>query len=260
MDDTLIPAATILIVRDVADDAGMEIFMVKRHHQIDFASGALVFPGGKIDHSDYADELRGYCADTAELSDSERHFRLGAIREAYEECGILLARRRGSRQLISGDELASLTAWRDRFNAHDTDMLEFARTAELEFACDLLEHFGHWITPEMMPKRFDTHFFLARAPSDQLAIHDGHESVDSVWIKPGEALVAAEAGTHTIIFPTRMNLVKLNQHIRIDDALAACGTVRTVTPWIEKEGERHYLRIQADAGYGDPREDVTRGL
>ncbi len=258
--DGLIPAATVMILRDRPH--GMEVFMVVRHHQIDFASGALVFPGGKIDAGDFDAGLRDVSTNGAAFDDKELAFRIGSIREAYEECGVLLAREKGDKDFISAERLHALTPWRDKFNDRKTPctMLEFARAANLEFACDALGHFAHWITPDMMPKRFDTYFYLVRAPEDHIAEHDGHESVDSVWITPQQALAEADAKKRTIIFPTRMNIEKLAQYETVDQTLAACGHVVTVEPFLQQEGDKTYLRIQPNAGYGDPKEDVSRGL
>jgi len=254
----LIAAATVMIVRDT--DNGPEVFMVVRHHEIDFASGALVFPGGKVDAGDYASDLRDHCSGTDGLSDHEIAMRIASIRESFEECGILLAREKGQDSFISAARLAELEDWRSRFNKGEADMLSFAQQEGLDFAVDALGYFARWITPEMMKKRFDTYFYIVRAPEDHIGLHDGSESVDSVWITPQQAMDEADAGTRTVIFPTRMNLQKLAERKDVDEALAKCSDVVTVQPFVEVDGDKRYLRIQADAGYGDPREDITRGL
>lgn len=100
-----VPAATILMLRD--GEQGLEVFMVVRHHQIDFASGALVFPGGKIDAADQL--AKDYCDGVAGATDYQVAMQVGAIREAFEECGVLLARAQGQTDLISGDRLAQLS-------------------------------------------------------------------------------------------------------------------------------------------------------
>ena len=256
-DDNLIPAATVMMLRDT--DAGPEVFMVVRHHEIDFASGALVFPGGKVDQDDFDAGLRAHCAAEAEFDDKELALRVASIRESFEECGILLAREKGATDFVSAARLAALEGWRDRFNKGEATMLQFAEAEGLEFAVDALGFFAHWITPKMMKKRFDTYFYMARAPQDHVALHDGGESVDSVWITAAQALADADAKKRTVIFPTRMNIEKLAQRESVDDALAQCGDVVTVTPFIEQEGEKTFLRIQPEAGYGDPKEDITRG-
>ena len=256
--DELIPAATVMMLRDTDD--GPEVFMVVRHHEIDFASGALVFPGGKADPADFDIGLRPYCGSADDYDDKELALRIASIRESFEECGILLAREKGESDFISAARLQELEGWRDRFNNRDATMLEFAEAENLEFAVDELGFFAHWITPEMMPKRFDTYFYMARAPQDHIGAHDGNESVDSIWITARQALADADAKKRTVIFPTRMNIEKFAKRESVDDALAQCGDVITVTPFIEKEGEKSFLRIQTNAGYGDPKEDVTRGL
>lgn len=258
MSDTgLIPAATILIARDSAD--GPEVFMVVRHHEIDFASGALVFPGGKVDKPDFDPALRAHVINAEAYDDEALAMRIGGIREAFEECGILLAREKGADGFVSASRLRALEGWRDRFNNRDATMLAFAEAENLEFAVDALGHFAHWVTPDVMKKRFDTHFFIAHAPADHIGAHDGSESVDSIWITAAQALTDAKAKKRTVIFPTMMNLQKFGKFDTVDDALAACGDVVTVKPFVEIEGEKKYLRIQANAGYGDPKMDVTKG-
>jgi hypothetical protein len=118
-------------------------------------------------------------------------------------------------------------------------MLDMVREERLRLACDRLVHYAHWITPVFMPKRFDTHFFLAEAPADQLAVHDGHESVDSVWTSVDRALEAEAKGERTIIFPTLVNLRKLGRSRTPGEAIAAARSkpVVTVLPHIEKDEE-----------------------
>lgn len=206
--------------------------MVVRHHQIDFASGALVFPGGRVEAADAV--LAG--------GDATAAFRIAAIRETWEECGILLAT--PGTPLAAEGEFAAMLA---------------ERGLVPDATC--LAHFAHWITPIPVPKRFDTHFFLAAAPADQDALHDGHEAVDSVWIRPVDALAEAEAGTRKIVFPTRMNLNKLARSNSVAEAFAAARAkpVVTVQPIQRDTPEGRYLRIPIEADYdgeeflaGDP--------
>ncbi len=206
--------------------------MVVRHHQIDFASGALVFPGGRVEDSDTV--LAGGDAGVA--------LRVAAIRETWEECGILLAAP-GTPVRAEGPFAAMLA---ERALVPD---------------CTCLAHFAHWITPVAVPKRFDTHFFLAAAPADQAALHDGHEAVDSVWIRPADALAEALAGTKKVVFPTRMNLTKLARSTSVAEAFAAARAkpVVTVQPIQRDTPEGRWLRIPIEADYdgedflaGDP--------
>ena len=131
-------------------------------------------------------------------------------------------------------------------------MLALAEAEDLVLACDHLVPFAHWITPETQPKRFDTHFFLAVAPPDQEARHDGHESTDSVWITPADLVGAADAEAWYVMFPTRLNAQKVGRSATVADALAAAraGPVVTVMPRGRKVEGGRKLRIPAGAGYG----------
>ena len=124
----------------------------------------------------------------------------------------------------------------------------------LVLATDLLVPFAHWVTPATQPKRYDTVFLMAKAPEDQVALHDGSESVDSVWIRPADALARAEAGQYKLVFATQKNLEKLARFATADDALVTtrASTVVKVVPEqvATKEGGWRQLRLPAEAGYG----------
>jgi 8-oxo-dGTP pyrophosphatase MutT (NUDIX family) len=242
-----VPAATILLLR--GDHARLEVFMVVRHHQIDFASGALVFPGGKVDPQDTDPAVADVC-DGAASDPAMRAIQIAAIREAYEECGVLLARA-GRDDLIAGAELAKLENARARLNRGETTFLSILREHGLRLACDRLVRFAHWVTPDMMPKRFDTHFFVVEAPHDQVALHDGYESVDSVWITPKDAMDGSASRRYTVIFPTLRQVEKLGRATSPADAIARAQRDRivTVTPWTEQRADGAYLCIPREAGY-----------
>lgn len=118
---TPVPAATILLLRNGA--TGLEVFMIVRHHQIDFASGALVFPGGKVDDGD--GEVRSFCEGVDNLQYRSVSLMVGAIREAFEESGVLLARKRGETNIISGEKLTSLEHYRDQLNKGKISIAQF---------------------------------------------------------------------------------------------------------------------------------------
>jgi 8-oxo-dGTP pyrophosphatase MutT (NUDIX family) len=252
------PAATVLLARDSAD--GVEVFMVKRHHKIDFAAGAMVFPGGKVDEADAAPALRDYCAGADALDDADLALRVAAVRETFEECGVLLARPRGEADLVDGGRLADLHGWAAKLNDNTATMAEFVEAENIELALDELAHFAHWITPPVVPKRFDTHFYLAWVPADQVAVHDGAESVASSWSKPGDVIKAADADEVRLVFATRMNLTKLGAHADVAAAMAATrrAGVVTVQPVLEsyRDGVRK-LRIPPEAGYGGELFSIT---
>ncbi|MCW5729369.1 MAG: NUDIX hydrolase [Alphaproteobacteria bacterium] len=245
-----IPSSTILLLRD--GPAGLEVFMVKRHREVDFASGALVFPGGKVDRRDADPDLLER-ARTAmpETDEEELCFRIAAIREAFEECAILLCRRGG--RLIGATEADDIAArHRDRLNAGAIGFGDIVRAEDLVPACDLLVPFARWVTPVNLPKRFDTWFYLAAAPEDQVTAHDGREAVDSVWISPLALLREAEAKRATVVFATRMNLAKLGRSATVPAAMAAARADRIVTvmPEFGETPAGPVLRIPLEAGYG----------
>lgn len=248
---TPIPSSTIVIARDNHFDKGMEIFMVVRHHQIDFASGALVFPGGKVSGSDSNPTLRDRCNGQEDWSDDALGLGVAAIREAFEESGILLARKAGETKLINNTVLNRLNHYRSALEQKEITMEALTHQENLTLAMDQLHHFAHWVTPDLMPKRFDTHFYFAKAPEDQIGSHDGSESVDSIWISPEQALKEADEGKLKVIFPTRMNLMRLAQYNNVQEAIDACTQqlVVKVMPWTEQRESGPVLCIPLNAGY-----------
>src|SRR3978361_293382 len=197
------PASTILLLRDAPAKKEIEVFMMVRHYEIDFNSGALVFPGGSVDKGDQeiiaTPELYsgGEGLDEATLS-----FRIAAIRETFEESGILLARPKGSKTLVDAKRASEIEA------AHRADLcdskISFLKVLDdngMVLALDELVPYAHWITPEGMQKRFYTWFFLAATPPEQAGAHDGKESTDSIWVSPREALAGGDSGRSQRPFP-----------------------------------------------------------
>jgi 8-oxo-dGTP pyrophosphatase MutT (NUDIX family) len=243
------PAATVVILRDGRE--GLEVFMVVRHREIDFASGALVFPGGKVDAGDAHVAWAELAPRAAAAPD--RAFVVAAVRETFEEAGLVLARRRGAQSLLDAEAAHGMVeSYRAHLLAGKITFLDVVRTEDLLLATDLMVPFAHWITPERVPKRFDTHFLLVAAPVEQLGAHDGGESVEGFWIAPGQALRDAEAGARTLVLPTQMNLIKLARYATVAEAVAVtrASPIVTVTPRIERTATGRKLHIPADAGYG----------
>ncbi|HAH10262.1 MAG TPA: NUDIX hydrolase [Alphaproteobacteria bacterium] len=244
---TPIPSATLMLLRDSA--RGLEVFMVKRHHQIDFASGALVFPGGKLAKGDSDPAVRGHCDGADGLDEEALALRVCAVREGFEESGILLARPAGCPVLAGGETASAAAPWRSKLDKGECGIAEFAATLNVRPALDQLVPFARWITPTFMPKRFDTHFFLALAPYGQLGRHDGSETVDSIWVTVEEALSATDRWT--IIFPTKMNLLKLGRAKTVEAAfaMAQAQPVVLVEPVVIEKDGKSYLRLPPEAGY-----------
>ena len=222
--------------------------MIRRHDKMEFMSGAFVFPGGKTDRQDEDPRLLALCDGP---NDDISVYRIAAVREAFEECGVLLARRAGQEALVSGKDLLRLEHWRSRVHEREATLYDFLTAEGLRLACDMLIRFAHWITPLIMPRRFDTQFFLVAAPADQLLAHDGHESVDSLWIRPQDAERAAKEGTHNIIFPTLCNLQKLGMSSTVAEATEAAQTseIIEVLPTREKADGDYFLVLPVAAGY-----------
>jgi len=229
------PAATILVLRDDP----FEVLMVRRHGNGQFAS-ALVFPGGLVDPSD-RDAAWAPLLDGAEgLDADERALGIAAFRETFEETALLLARD------AHGAPVGCHSAERSDFRA-----VVAASGGKLPLGA--LAHFGHWITPEGPPKRFDTHFFLTEAPAGQEAICDGGETVALEWVAPRDVLARAADGDLSILFPTRMNLKRLAESSTVADAIAAARARPrfTVLPRPERREGGTAVVIPAEAGYGE---------
>jgi 8-oxo-dGTP pyrophosphatase MutT (NUDIX family) len=250
------PASTILLLRDSPGPDGkgeIEVFMMVRHYEIDFNSGALVFPGGSVDAGDHdiAGKPESYTG--GEGLDAEAlGFRIAAIRETFEESGILLAKRRGSTTLVDAKQAGEIeTLHRAALCEGKTTFLKILTDNAMLLTLDELVPYAHWITPEGLPKRFDTWFFLAAAPPDQAGAHDGKESTDSIWVSPREALAGGESGRFKLPFPTTRNLIKLGKHRTVRSAFddARGKPVVTVMPVMTKENGGRQLRIPAEAGY-----------
>lgn len=246
-----VEAATVLLVRDGAD--GLEVFMVLRHHAIDSFSNALVFPGGKLDPGDADPRVRQHTRRTAHLDDQALRFRVAAIREAFEECGVLYASKRDVDALLSEAEVAPLREKYLKAILNDEVAVhEMCAAEDLQLRAGQLAHYAHWVTPITQPKIFDTHFFIGAAPADQHAKHDGEESTESVWIRPQQAIDDAQAGQRTIVFPTLMNLRRLARFDTVAAVLEAARTwtVVRVQPRMVPHERGRSLVIPAEAGYG----------
>ena len=176
------PATTVLLLRPSVPgepNSTLEVFMVVRHQAINSFSGALVFPGGKLEDADGDARLRARCGGADKIAAEELKFRVAGVREAFEECGILLARKRGERAVIAAADLKGIEdRWRKKLAKDEASIVDLVEAEDLELATDLMVPYAHWITPTFAPKRFDTWFFLAEAPEDQIALHDGSESVE----------------------------------------------------------------------------------
>ncbi len=246
-------ASTVLLLRDSKAARELEVFMMVRHHQIEFNSGALVFPGGSVDKNDREIAANPALYTGGEGLDTDAlGFRIAAIRETFEESGILLARPKGWTTLVNARRASEIAdANRADLNEGKITFLKVLTDNGMLLALDELMPYAHWITPEGMPKRFDTWFFLAAAPADQLGAHDGKESTDSIWVSPREAVAGGENGRFKLPFPTTRNLIRLGKQESVQAALEDSRgmDIVTVMPVMTKLNGGRQLRIPKEAGY-----------
>jgi 8-oxo-dGTP pyrophosphatase MutT (NUDIX family) len=253
---TPIPASTVLLVRDglLARDGGpgLEVLMVRRHHRIEFAGGKLVFPGGKINASDADPALAALCLNAEALAAEVMAAKVAGVREAFEETGFLLARDAKDRSPIAHSRLAALGRFRIELDRNRIGMAEFLSRHDLVLDLDDLAPFARWITSIDRPLRFDTWFYLAMAPTGQVAAHDGTEAVASSWIGLADATNETEALALGLMLPTWANLRRLAKSSSAAAALAQARAtpVVTVLPWLDAEAPGGpMMRISDDAGY-----------
>jgi 8-oxo-dGTP pyrophosphatase MutT (NUDIX family) len=245
-------ASTVMLIRDLpAGMPGLEVFMVRRVVQSEFMPDVYVFPGGSVSMDDCsAEETPGLCAQVPSSPDIDPQgrtalgtgTRAAAIRELFEEANVLLAYHDGLLLAIDLPHAERFAAYRQAFNQRQGSLLEMARRERLVLATDQLVYCAHWITPEGLPKRYDTHFFLAKAPAQQEAIYDQLETSDGVWIEPKTALERFAAGTFPIAFPTYHQLRALSVFSSTEEALhtAALNPIATQQPRLkEVDGVPH---------------------
>lgn len=259
------PAATLILLRD--GTAGPEVFMLKRSPSAAFVANAYVFPGGGLDAEDHQalDRVRG-------LSEAEANRRLGvdtgglaywvaAVRECFEEAGILLAVDESGAPLDPARSL-SLSIHREAVNAGTLQFGELLARERLAIQAETIAYFSHWITAPGRPRRFTARFFVARAPEGQHGSHDESETVASEWVRPGVALERCDRGEIELVHPTRVSLTELSvfanaqpafefANSRIDiEADASCWAVG-------KEGRKLFRRADppyAEVHWSDPEE------
>lgn len=275
------PAATLILLRD--SSAGLEVLMVRRTHLADFAGGAYVFPGGAVDAEDHHADLAPHCT---QLDDDGASAKLGiqqgglgywmaAIRESFEEAGLLLAYGVDGELLkFEAEEYHAYDAERRALAAGESTLLALARARSLRFATDRLHYFSHWITQAGRPRRYDTRFFIAQAPSHQRPSHDGEELVAHTWIAPAQALERHRRGDFNMLFPTMKTLEALAPMQNVAAAIDFARAPRPMPPMepraaMGREGKRLLVpgdHAYAEVGKLDPNQtgtvacDITPGI
>ena len=258
------PAATVMLLRDGA--AGLEVFMLQRTLTAAFARGQYVFPGGKVDDADHGEAFEPICDG---LDDPTASARMGmdhgglawlvaAIRECFEEAGVLLARRTSSTDIVSfdGDEVeARFNAARHRIHDGSLSLVDLCSAEQLLLLTDRIHLVDHWVTPLGERRRFDTRFFVALAPEGQEPLHDDGETIASLWVRPSDAIRMWKDGELQMFPPTVVSLEFLEPYDTAGEALeaaAAVGVPPIVLPKVVlNEGLIVGVKRPGDQGYDE---------
>ncbi|MEX1182570.1 MAG: NUDIX domain-containing protein [Gemmatimonadota bacterium] len=211
------PAATTVLVRDA--DTGPELLLLERHRSAAFVPGAYVFPGGRVDSAD---------------DDPALHQRLGvlprgpapaywsaALRELFEETGVLLARRADGSPCAAAATDARVAEWRHALLAESATLLDVLGALDVQPDLSRMVYCAHWVTPLAEPKRYDTRFFLCELPPGCEARIDEREMTDMQWLTPDAALAAFAAGALQMVFPTVKTIERLAHYGSVDAMLDA---------------------------------------
>jgi 8-oxo-dGTP pyrophosphatase MutT (NUDIX family) len=255
-------AATVMLVRDRPH--GPEVFMLRRTLNAAFVGGFYVFPGGAVDPADRHPDVEPLCDG---LTDREASFQLSvesgglaywvaAIRECFEEAGVLLATNQAG-EVIRFDHPDTEAAYsRHRHAVHDGDLrlVDLCRREQLRLIAGDIHYVSHWITPVGEPRRFDTRFFVARAPDAQEPLHDDNETIASLWMRPADALDRQAAGELQMITPTLKNLEFLAESTSVARIMAAAAAIEnppTIRPeLLVVDGKPVDVLLPGEAGYG----------
>ena len=246
-------SSTVILVREDGC-APCEVFLACRHERQSFMAGAYVFPGGRVDDSDFTltDRISvpaGFDAPARLQDDTLSSARalalfICAIRETFEETGILIAHTADG-QPPDGQ---CLILWRNTLRAGRKSFRDLVRDENLFFPLDVLVPYAHWITPEILPKRFATRFFLTALPPGQSATTDNAEMTDCLWIAPKEALRLYRKQDILLMPPTIKTLDELSVFATLDELLAFTRQ-KTFHPVLPQPAG-NLLKLPHDPEYG----------
>lgn len=249
-------AATVMLVRDGA--RGVEVFVFRRVRGMAFAAGMVVFPGGVVDPADRDPRLVWAGGPPGEVDPAVA---VAAVRETFEECGVLLARVGGAGSSGAGSSGAKrpdpegLARRRADLLAGRTTLADVLLEGDLVLDATVLHPWAHWLTPAFEPRRYDTRFFVARVPDGQEPHDLGGEGENARWVAAADALAQHAAGTLGLMPPTQVCLEELAAAGSTDALFATVRTMRRVTPWLaEVDGPdgtpRSVLRVDLDGTGG----------
>jgi 8-oxo-dGTP pyrophosphatase MutT (NUDIX family) len=270
-------AATVMLIRDSVDERSqpaIEVCMLRRNLAAEFVAGAYVFPGGSVDPDDRGPVAEALCRGRSDAEASAilgidsggLAFWVAAVRECFEEAGVLVAQHQGDEEGAGGKVLdfsdpevaGRFAAHRAAVNDQSARLLDVCREEGLVLAADTVHYVSHWITPELAPKRYDTRFFVTAAPAGQVAHHDDAETIATIWVRPSDALARNEGGEIELLPPTIANLKSIEPFRSTDEVMAwAQGVteVPTILPIVLIEDGQLLILRPGDEGYEEALED-----
>jgi 8-oxo-dGTP pyrophosphatase MutT (NUDIX family) len=210
------PAATVVMLRD--SDGGMEVLLLKRDRSTGFVPGAYVFPGGRTDDADGNPQLVGFVTHLPTIN-LPLHFWFAAVREVFEEAGVLLARDSKREWALDTTASSELEDWRLKLMNEEATLFDVVQHNHFMIDFSGTVYFAHWITPLAEPRRYDTHFFAVAIPEGRTVRPDPREMTDALWLTPPEALRRFDAGKLPMVFPTVRTLKQLAAFKTTESAL-----------------------------------------
>lgn len=213
------PAATIVLLRDGA--GGLEALLMRRHRASGFVPGAWVFPGGRVDAADSGPALHERIRGLPPGPEPESSFWSAALRELFEETGVLLAVDAAGAWAPDAASDRRLGSLRHALMEDRSSLLDVLEERDLTLAAEGVVHVAHWVTPVVEPRRYDTHFFAAGLPEDRTVTADPREMTDAAWLTPAEALARFEHGELPMVFPTVKTLESLRGYDSVEHALGS---------------------------------------
>jgi 8-oxo-dGTP pyrophosphatase MutT (NUDIX family) len=253
-------AASVLLLRPATANRpgrpGIEVYLLRRVRSMAFAPGASVFPGGSVDPRDAEEGLAWTGPDPVEWgrdldarTDVARALVCAAVRETFEESGVLLAGPTAS-TVVADTSGPDWEADRQALLDHSLSLAGFLGRRGLVLRSDLLRPWARWITPVVETRRYDTRFFLAAIPAGQRTRHVGGEADEVAWWQPDAAIRAARQRELRLMPPTAVCLAEVGACGEVDAALRAPRDLRPVTPEVVEAGDT--LWLTADLGLEYP--------
>lgn len=260
------PAATVMLIADRPD---LQVFMMERNANIVFAGGMWVFPGGRVDATDSPLKFQALSTHRSDeeasslmgLDKGGLSYYIAAIRESFEEAGILLALDKDSHEPLSlagKQNSARFNVHRHNVNASERDFFDIIEEENLILDAGAMHYIARWITPKGPPRRYDTRFFISRMPENQIPLHDDNELVHSEWISPLEILKKVEAEEMVLMSPTLRMVKSLSLFKNADDVIAAASA--NLSDQRVKVDKNNNLVLPGDSFYDEADEDIEFGF